>query len=392
MEFYSLEMLFVLGLALVFYTYIGYGMVLFILVKAKSLFVKKAIVEKSNSLPEVTMFVAAFNEMSCIKDKVANMLEIDYPANKLQLLFVTDGSSDGSVEYLSGLAGVEVQHQDARGGKIGAINRGMRYVKHPIIIYSDANAMLNPEAVREIVKHYDDPLVGCVAGEKRVFSNENDGASGAGEGIYWKYESFLKRYDSRLYSAVGAAGELFSIRTNLHEEVEKDTILDDFIISLRIAMRGYKIAYEPAAFASEYASESIQEEKKRKVRISAGGIQSVLRLVGLLNVFKYGLFTFQYVSHRVLRWTLSPLVLLLLFPANVMLAFKYDSMLYWALLSCQLLFYSFAGLGYLFQKNQVKVKLFFVPFYFVFMNVCVFLGISRFFKGNQSVFWEKARK
>ncbi|MFT6717206.1 MAG: cellulose synthase/poly-beta-1,6-N-acetylglucosamine synthase-like glycosyltransferase [Saprospiraceae bacterium] len=378
--------------SIVFYTYLGYGIILFLLVKLKAIFIKEHPKFESPFLPKVTLFVAAYNEISCIKEKVKNMFEIDYPADRLQILFITDGSNDGSPEYLESIKGVEVLHENTRGGKIGAINRGMGYVKHPIVIYSDANAMLNPQSVKEIVKHYEDPIIGCVAGEKRVFSNGDDGASGAGEGIYWKYESFLKKYDFKLYSAVGAAGELFSIRTELHQIVEKDTILDDFIISLRIAMKGYKIAYEPAAFASEYASESIQEEKKRKVRISAGGIQSTVRLLKLFNPFKYGWLTFQFVSHRVLRWTVSPVFLFLVFPLNLVLALESDLYFYWILFYCQILFYLSAGIGYFLQKNQLKYKIFFVPFYFVFMNVCVFLGISRYLNGNQSVLWEKARK
>ena len=388
----NLEMLFWGCFFVVFYTYLGYGIVLYLLVKLKSIFIRNINEVDSFILPKVTLFVASYNEISCVKEKVDNMFAIDYPRDKMQILFITDGSNDGSTEYLKGVTGVEVIHEDARGGKIGAINRGMKYVKHPIVIYSDANAMLNPTAVKEIVKHYNDPQIGCVAGEKRVFSTGEDGASGAGEGIYWKYESFLKKYDFKLYSAVGAAGELFSIRTELHQKVEKDTILDDFMISLRIAMQGYKIAYEPAAFASEYASESIEEEKKRKVRISAGGIQSLLRLKMLFNPFKHGWLTFQFISHRVLRWTLSPLLLFLIFPINLLLALESESDFYWALFVCQILFYGSAGVGYLLQKYQLKFKVFFVPFYFVFMNVCVFLGFSRFVKGKQSVLWEKARK
>ncbi len=393
-----LKILFVFSCSVIVYTYIGYGVLLIILVKCKSFFSKSKIgaedLRKSQDIfePRVTMFVAAYNEMLCLEDKVKNMTALDYPKEKMQILFVTDGSDDGSPEYLARNQGVEVAHELARGGKIGAINRGMELVRHPIVIYSDANAMLNKGAVKEIVKHYRDEKVGCVAGEKRVFSNGQDGASGAGEGIYWRYESFLKMYDFRLYSAVGAAGELFSIRTSLHQKVEKDTILDDFLISLRIAMRGYKIAYEPAAFASEYASASIVEERKRKIRISAGGIQSVLRLLGLFNPFKYGWLTFQFVSHRVLRWTLTPFLLLFLFPLNTLLVLGDGGGRYWVLWWCQLVFYSAAILGYVLNKNQLKYKVFFVPFYFVFMNVCIFLGIGRFVKGKQSVLWEKARK
>ncbi len=205
--------------------------------------------------------------------------------------------------------------------------------------------MLNKEAVREIVKHFQNPSVGCVAGEKRVITLSKDGASAAGEGIYWKYESLLKKFDYRLHSAVGAAGELFAIRKELHQEVEKDTLLDDFVISLRIAQKGYKIAYEPNAYATESASASIAEEMKRKVRISAGGLQSIVRLQSLFNVFKYGVLSFQFISHRVLRWTITPLLLLLLVPLNVLLTLRSNQLIYDYLLMAQLSFYTFALLG-----------------------------------------------
>tara|TARA_B100000809_G_C15137380_1_gene531278 strand:+ start:320 stop:1495 length:1176 start_codon:yes stop_codon:yes gene_type:complete len=386
------EIIFWTLLFLVFYTYVGYGVVLILLVKIKELFVKSVEDDGEIFEPGVTMFVAAFNEKDFIEEKVQNMLELDYPKDKIQLLFVTDGSDDGTPEMLERYPEVSIMHKDERAGKIGAINRGMSAVKNPIVIYSDANAMLNSEAVKEIVKHYKDPKVGCVSGEKRIYRKDKDGASGAGEGIYWKYESLLKKYDFKLYSAVGAAGELFSVRTELHQHVEKDTLLDDFIISLRIAQKGYKIAYEPDAYASEYASASIKEEMKRKIRISAGGIQSIVRLASLLNFFKYGILTFQYISHRVLRWTVTPLALLALLPINYLLMQESGSALYEGLFYAQIAFYSFALLGWYLENKQIKVKILFIPFYFFFMNLCVFLGFFRFIKGNQSVLWERAQR
>lgn len=388
----TLEITFWASLFIIFYTYLGYGIVLILCVKIKELFFPT---KKSDSIPfepAVTLFVAAYNEKTYIHQKVENMLALDYPKNKMQILFITDGSDDGTPELLKQYPQVELMHEAKRGGKIGAINRGMAQVKNSIIIYSDANAMLNKEAVREIVKHFQNPTVGCVAGEKRVMTLSKDGASAAGEGIYWKYESLLKKFDYRLYSAVGAAGELFAIRKELHQEVEKDTLLDDFVISLRIAQRGFKIAYEPNAYASESASASIAEEMKRKVRISAGGLQSIVRLKSLFNVFKYGVLSFQFISHRVLRWTITPLLLLLLVPLNFLLSLRSNQVLYDYILIAQLGFYAFAMLGWFLESRKIKLKIVFVPFYFFFMNWCVFLGFFKFIKGGQSVLWEKAKR
>jgi len=386
------ELIFWWLLVLVFYTYLGYGLFLIIIVEIKELIIGKSIQHLKPFEPNVTMFVAAYNEKDFINSKVQNMLALDYPKHKLQLLFVTDGSDDGTPELLKKFPEVTLLHAVKRSGKIAAINRGVKLVTNPIVIFSDANAMLNPESVKEIVKHYQDPDVGCVSGEKRIYKKDKDGASGSGEGIYWRYESLLKQYDYRLNSAVGAAGELFSVRTELHQHVERDTLLDDFIISLRIAQKGYKIAYEPNAYASESASISIKEEMKRKIRISAGGIQSIIRLIGLFNIFKYGILTFQYVSHRVLRWTLTPIALLALLPINYILTQQNNVLIYELLFYGQIFFYSLALVGWYLENKQIKIKILFIPFYFFFMNLCVFLGFFRYIRGSQSVLWERAKR
>ena len=385
------EWAFWIFLFVIFYAYLGYGIVLLLLLKIKRLFVKPKNLKKEAFEPEVTLFVAAYNEADYIREKVENTLAIDYPRDKLRIVFVTDGSDDGTPEILKEYDGISVYHRGPRAGKIGAINRGMGYVISPIVIFSDANAMLNKEVVREMVRHYQDPKVGCVAGEKRILKKETDTASGAGEGIYWRYESALKKMDAALNSAIGAAGELFSIRTSLFEPVEKDTLLDDFMISMRIAARGYKIVYEPGAYASESASASIADEMKRKVRICAGGLQSIVRLKALLNPFKYGLLTFQYVSHRVLRWTLVPLFLLLIIPLNYFLM-HYNQGIYTLLLYGQVAFYVAALIGWFMEKRSLRNKLVFVPFYFSIMNIAAFRGFFRYVKGRQSVLWERANR
>ena len=271
----------------------------------------------------------------------------------------------------------------------------MKFVKSPIVIFSDANTHLGGESIKEIVNLFKDPKVGCVSGEKRIYTNDTDAAAGAGEGLYWKYESTLKKWDAELHSVVGAAGELFAIRTELWQEVEKDTLLDDFIISLRVAMSGYTIQYNPDAYAIETASANVKEELKRKIRISAGGIQSVLRLKELLNVFKYGTLSFQYISHRVLRWTLAPLSLLLLIIFNTIIAyqnnFAADNIYTWLLMG-QGLFYLASMAGWLLEQRKLKVKILFVPYYFFIMNLSVYLGLIRFLKRNQSVNWERAKR
>ena len=380
----------------VFYAYVGYGILLYILVKIKRIFGKsRKDLQPDDYEPDVTLFIAAYNEKNFVAEKIKNSRELEYPASKLHMVWITDGSDDGTPQELFSYEGVEVHHQPQRNGKIGAMNRGMQFVKTPIVIFCDANTMLGRESVRRIVKLFSDPKVGCVSGEKRIFSKLKDGAAGAGEGLYWKYESTLKKWDAELYSVVGAAGELFAIRTELYQEVERDTLLDDFIISLRVAQNGYTIQYDPEAYAIETASANVKEELKRKVRISAGGIQSVIRLKSLLNIFKYGTLSFQYISHRVLRWTLAPLSLLLLLPIGLILAINegfYDFGFYCTLCWLQILFYLSALLGWYLENRSIKVKILFVPYYFFIMNLSVFLGLNRYLKGSQSVNWERAKR
>ncbi|CAD0009807.1 glycosyltransferase family 2 protein [Flavobacterium chungangense] len=391
-----LKITFWLLLFIIVYTYVGYGILLFLIIKIRRFFkLGNKVNIDPNYEPEVTLFIAAYNEKEYVAAKMKNTLELEYPKEKLNIIWVTDGSNDGTPNLLNGYPNTTVYHLDERNGKIGAMNRGMEFVKTPIVIFSDANTNLGKESVRRIVNLFSNPAVGCVSGEKRIVDKESDVASGAGEGIYWKYESALKKWDAELYSVVGAAGELFAIRTQLYCHVEKDTLLDDFIISLRVAQEGYTIQYDPEAYAIETASASVREEFKRKIRISAGGIQSIVRLRSLLNIFKYGTLSFQYISHRVLRWSLTPLCLILLIPVLSILAFNegiisfgFYSILFWM----QLFFYAAALLGWFLENRETRIKILFVPYYFFIMNLCVILGFFRYLKKSQSVNWERAKR
>ncbi len=392
----SLKVIFWVSLFIVFYAYIGYGILLYLLVFIKRMVHGRkpgtAIPEEE---PEVTLFIAAYNERDFVLEKMQNTLELDYPREKLHILWVTDGSDDGTPEVLRQYDGIEVLHRPQRSGKIGAMNRGIRFVKTPVVVFCDANTMLGRESIRRIVRLFRDPKVGCVSGEKRIHKKEKDTAAGAGEGLYWKYESTLKKWDAELYSVVGAAGELFAIRTALYQEVEPDTLLDDFIISLRVAQKGYTIQYDPEAYAIETASANVREELKRKIRISAGGIQSVIRLRSLLNIFRYGTLSFQYISHRVLRWTLAPLSLPVMLIVSAALALQqgiFSAGLYTILFWLQVLFYVAALAGWYLENRSIRLKILFVPYYFFIMNLSVFLGLKRYLKKSQTVNWERAKR
>jgi biofilm PGA synthesis N-glycosyltransferase PgaC len=379
-------------LFIIFYTYLGYGVVLYLLVKIRQAIKgKRTINNDLENLPSVTLIIAAYNEESIIDDKIRNTLSLTYPADKINYLFITDGSTDLTPDRIAKYRGIKLMHSAARSGKINAVHRAMKEVTTDVAVFTDANTFLNQDALINIARHYSDEKVGAVSGEKRVEITEVSDAT-AGEGFYWKYESALKKLDSQLYSVVGAAGELFSIRTRLYEPVPADTILDDFMISLLIAAKNYRIVYEPDAFALESSSANTFEELKRKIRIAAGGIQSILRLRMLLNPFKFPVLSFQYISHRVLRWTVTPLCMIIAFLLNLFILFSSPGYIYKLLFLGQFFVYSAALLGWLLERKEIKIKAVFIPFYFCMMNYAVLAGIVRFALNKQSAAWDKARR
>lgn len=372
---------------IVAYTYLGYGFILLLLVTVKrNCKDKNAII--SYYQPNVTLLITAYNEENCIKEKIENSLSLHYPEDKIEFIFVTDGSDDNTMDIVKGYPEIRLIHRPERQGKIMAVERAMSEVNGEIVIFTDANTLLNREAINKLVQHFTNEKIGVVAGEKRISNKEVDEATGAGEGFYWKYESKLKKWDDELYSVMGAAGELFAIRAKLFEPIPKNSLIEDFYLSFKIIQKGYKISYEPDAYALEEPSVSTKEELKRKIRIAAGGIQSIVRLKELLNPFKYGIVTFQYISHRVLRWTLAPLALPIVFITNTLLI--NHGLLYGSLFIGQVLFYLAALLGMLLEKKHIRLKLLFIPYYFCMMNYAVYIGFLKYLKGSQSVLWEKS--
>lgn len=389
----GIDYFFWIAAIIVLYTYIGYGLLLYLLVKIKE---KRHPVQPlylQKPTPTATLLIAAYNEEDIVDLKMENCNRLNYPKGKLNIVWVTDGSTDNTNLKLAEYPEITVLYVPERKGKTAALNRGMQYIHTPFTVFTDANTMLNQEAIREILTPFSDPAVGCVAGEKRIVVEDKDNAAAGGEGFYWRYESKLKSWDSRLYSTVGAAGELFAIRTSLFKTMPEDTLLDDFVLSMSIASQGYKIAYRDAAYAIESASADIGNEQKRKVRIAAGGLQAIWRLLPLLNIFRHGILSFQYISHRVLRWSITPVLLFLLFPLNILLvSLKPEQTGYMILLVLQSLFYLMAIGGSILQRRHIKVKILFIPYYFVFMNLNVIKAFFYLQKHKGTGAWEKAKR
>ncbi len=393
----SLNIFFWSALFLVLYTYIGYVIVIFILARLFPYPIQRkhgGQNSEGKQFPPLTLFITAYNESEIIPDKMLNCLALDYPKDKLNILWVIDGSTDDSRELLAKYPMVKIIGSAHRKGKTAAVNHGMEYVKTPIVVFSDANCLLNAGALKIIARQFEDPTIGCVSGEKRVAFDNDDTVSSKGEGAYWKYESLLKRLDFEFYSAVGAAGELFAVRTELFAAMEEDTLLDDFMLSMRIALKGYRIAYTADAYAVEYGSLNMEEEGKRKRRIAAGGWQSIGRLIPLLNIFKFGKLSFQYISHRVLRWSVTPCAIFALFPLSAILGYRNSSSfnVFYVIFALQCLCYLCAALGYARRNNPNSSKLFYIPYYFLFMNINVMRGIYYLFSRRFVGGWEKSQR
>ena len=391
----TLKILFWAMLLIVFYTYLGYGILLYIIIRLKRLFWGKpqeAVLPPDEELPDMTLLICAYNEEDVVAEKMKNTLAIDYPKDKFRIMWVTDGSNDHTNELLKAYPEVDIVFSPERRGKSAALKHGLRELKTRYVAFTDANTMLNAGALKEIARQFMDPTVGCVSGEKRVVAKKDGDMAAKGEGLYWKYESTLKRWDSELYSTMGAAGELYAMDPTLVREVPDEALLDDFMMSMYVVQAGKRIAYAPDAYAQEYGSANIFEESKRKRRIAAGGLQSIWWLRSMLNPLHQPLVTFQYVSHRVLRWSITPVAMIILLAVNILLALMGAGLFYSIFLALQLLFYLIALIGWISNRYGHRNKILYTIYYFVFMNINVFRGMVYLRTHGKSGAWEKAKR
>ena len=344
-----------------------------------------------NQPPELSIIIAAYNEESVIEDKILNTLALNYPKSKMKVYVVSDGSTDNTNKLVKKHPDVQLLYKEERNGKIHALNRAMKFVKSEITVFTDANCFLNAEALKEIVKLYQDPEVGAVSGAKQIWVDFKSKANAQGEGLYWKIEFLLKDLDFKFYTVVGAPGELFSIRTELFESVQKDTILDDFAITLNINCKGYRTAFAPLSKAYEVASEDSSEEFKRKVRIATGGYQLFFRYLTKINPLKTPRLFYQYYFRRVSRWVIAPFALITVLASNVVLYFN-NILIYQYLLVFQLTFYLLALGGYLVSRKKLRFKSLLIPYYFTFMHLAVVKGFINYLRNKQNVKWDKIKR
>ena len=391
----TLKVIFWVCVAVVFYTYLGYGMLLWLIISIKRLVRGKQSptpMPTDDELPTMTLMICAYNEQDVVKEKMQNTRALDYPKDKFRVMWVTDGSNDRTNELLKEYPEVDIVFSPERRGKTAALKHGLRELKTQYVAFTDANTLINSGAMKEIARLFMDKTVGCVSGEKRVSARKEGEMAAEGEGMYWRYESTLKKWDSELYSAMGAAGELYAIDPKLVREVPDNALLDDFMMSMYIVDEGKRIAYSPDAYAMEYGSADIHEESKRKRRIAAGGLQSIWWLRKMLNPLRQPLVAFQYISHRVLRWSVTPIAMVIMLAVNSMLVAMGAGTIYNIILALQILLYLAALAGYIMNEHGHKNKMLYTAYYFVFMNLNVFRGMAYLRTHSNSGAWEKAKR
>lgn len=368
------------------YVYVGYYIVLLIL--NKILPTKTA--PEVTPLPTVTMIIAAFNEAEVIRKKLENCRELDYPKDKLQVMVVADGSSDNTPDVAREFEsdGVLVLFSPERRGKSAALNRGVQQATGDILVLSDANAYYLPDAVKNLVAHYADETVGCVSGRKTV--RESDSQIAESEGLYWRFESSLKKLETKTGSTVGVVGEMNSLRRSIYEPIPEHVINDDAYLALRILSAGYSVIYEPDAVSWETSAATTADEVKRRQRINAGRYQ---------QMFDFGLWTsmplfnmFKLISHKFFR-LLLPFFMIGAFVFNTIVLFYPDRPVYMLVLwILQFFAYDMALMGYILEKAGNKNKLFSAVYYIVSSNIASLKGFMRFMTGQQTVLWEKAKR
>jgi poly-beta-1,6-N-acetyl-D-glucosamine synthase len=365
------------------YTYLGYPVLIALLGQFKN---RKNYYQGDCKLPKVSLIIAAHNEEKVIGQKIQNSITIDYPEELLSIVIVSDGSVDRTNEIINQFVSyprIKFLHYQPRRGKANALNFGVANSESEIIVFSDANIWYESGSIKYLVRNILDPSVGCVCG-KVLLEKPKGSKEPIGEGAYMKYERFIHQNESRFNTMIGTDGAMYAIRRELFEQLPEDSIVDDFIIAMRVLEKGFRIVYEPKAIGYEEAASSVGQEFKRKVRMIAGGFQSLNILKSVLNPMNHPIVFFQFVSHKFLRWVGS-IFMVMLFLANLSLL---TGTFYQITLALQLTFYACA-LAATFWKPLRERVLFYFPYYFCSLNLAASIGMKRFLFGQQSVKWEK---
>jgi cellulose synthase/poly-beta-1,6-N-acetylglucosamine synthase-like glycosyltransferase len=386
-----------LALALVIFSYVGYPLVLVVWDGLREAFTALRFVgggpdrreePEPKEWPRLTLAFSAFDEESCIEEKIANCLALDYPEDRLEILVGCDGCTDRTAELARRAGGgrVRVHELSPRSGKASVLNRLVPAAQGDVVVLTDANVMLDRGALRALVRRFRDPAVGAVVGRLRLV---DAGGREQEEGIYWRYETFLKYYEGKHGCVLGANGGIYAIRRLLFSPLSADTITDDFVIPIRISVRGWRVLFAPDALAFEEPALDADQEFVRRARIGAGNWQALARVPDLLDP-RIGFLWFAFVSHKLLRWA-TPLLLGIALAANAILAGREGAWGYRALLLAQVGFYALALAGRLGAAGRAR-RLAAVAHYFVAMNAALAVGFWRFVRGTQAAAWQRTAR
>jgi cellulose synthase/poly-beta-1,6-N-acetylglucosamine synthase-like glycosyltransferase len=332
-------------------------------------------------LPTVTLIVPAYNEQSCLPNKIRNLRQIDYPVEKLETVFVSDGSTDCTNGILSSLqdAKIKVALLPKRKGKSEALNVAVSHAHHDILVFSDASTLFAPDAVKNLTRHFSDPKVGIVCG---ALEFERTSESKQTEGVYWGYESMLRLMEARLGATLTASGALFALRRTAFRPLAPGTIIEDFVIPMKARDLGYAVLYDPEATATELAASSVVGEFTRRVRLAVGSFRA---LKGFLTTGLDGFTSIAFVSHKLLRWVL-PFLFIALLVSNALLI---DKSLYRAVFVGQLLFFLWASVGFVFRHRMRGVRYALVGYFLLAMNLAFLVGFLRFLTGREDGVWQR---
>lgn len=369
------------------YTYLGYPLLLKLFASGEQIISSR----EEASLPPVTLVIAAHNEEKWINQKIQNCLSLSYPSGLLNIIVVDDGSNDRTAALVQNHTEVQLIQHKQRSGKASALNTAMAAVQTPFVVFSDANCLLQKDALLQIMPLFASEIIGGVGGQKQLHAIADQQTAADTEANYWQYESWVKTLESSFYTIVGATGELLAIRTHLYKSIPERIITDDFFISMQVQAACLRFRYAPKAIADEFVSHHLLDEWKRKIRISAGGFQSLPVFLPHLNPLRDPRFAFQFFSHRILRWVVSVPALLLFFLSGTALCILEDSQLYLLCFTLQSSFLVLALLGCVAAFRRASF-LFSFPFYFLFMHAALIGGLFSLLSGKQTVLWNKASR
>lgn len=364
------------------YTYLGYPLILAVLVKIKERG-RSVLPVTHKDWPSITLLIAAYNEEICLREKLENALSLNYPLDKLKIWVVTDGTTDDSNTLIQQFPTVRLFYQPERRGKLHAIQRVIPEVETEWVVFSDANAMLALDSLQRLMEAGNDQSVGVVAGEKRVYSGSSvDG----GETFYWRYESWIKEWEGRFYSVTGTAGELYAVRTVLFTPVAEDSISDDLEIGWAVAEQGYKIAYAPGASSFEQEITDVGLAFKRRVRVATGSVQSAWRLMEKKKRNWPLAFWWEVISHRWLRALVTPYCLLFILVSNFWLILIHP--LYAWSFFIQVLLYLGVYIHWHFGSSGFVSRLLIWPSFFVLAHLAMIKGAWLLLCGRGVVVWD----